>query len=369
MLKVLHVINDLNVGGAENLVTELLPVLEDKGIKCDLLLLDGRETYLKKVLSGKFNISIYSIGTRINIYNPFILFKIPSYIRNYDIVHSHLFPAQYWIALAKVLFFVKTRLVTTEHSTINRRRKSLIFKFLEKYIYDKYESIIAVSSAAEKNLRIHLNDFSSKIRVINNGINLSSIFEAGKYEKKELLGISDENTRLILMVARFFKAKDHFTLINALSDLPENVHLILVGDGELKSYYINLVRGKDLQNRVHFLGLRHDVFRILKSVDIIVMSSKYEGLSMSSIEGMASGKPFLASDVNGLHEIVKDAGILFEPGNSIQLAKEITLLLGDSDYYKSISEKCLKKAMQYDISRTAISYLEVYNNKATGQGA
>jgi len=365
MINVLHVINDLSVGGAETLVTELLPVLKDKGINCDLLLLDGRETHLTRILSEKFNISVYSIGTRINIYNPLIIFKLPPFIRNYDIVHSHLFPTQYWIALAKVLFFVRTRLVTTEHSTVNRRRKRLIFKLLERYIYKKYETIIAVSDAAGQNLRIHLNDFSSKIRVINNGINLSSIFEARPFEKKEILNISIENARLILMVSRFFAAKDHSTLINAMLYLPENIHLILVGDGELKPFFINLVKEKNLQNRVHFLGIRHDVYRILKSVDIIVMSSIYEGLSMSSLEGMASGRPFLASDVSGLHEIVKDAGILFEPGNSIQLANEISLLLEDENLYKSISEKCLEKAKQYDISVTAGSYLEIYTTRAS----
>ena len=106
MLKVLHVINDLSVGGAENLVRELLPMLRDKGIKCELLLLDGKETHFTKVLTEEFNISIRSVGTHINIYNPLIFLKLPPYIRNYDIVQVHLFPAQYWIALAKTLFFI-----------------------------------------------------------------------------------------------------------------------------------------------------------------------------------------------------------------------------------------------------------------------
>jgi glycosyltransferase involved in cell wall biosynthesis len=362
MLKVLHVINDLKVGGAENMIRELLPNLLDKGIKCELLLLDGVETHLTKVLTEKFNISIHSIGTNINIYNPLILLKLPPYIRNYDIVHVHLFPAQYWIALAKALFFIRTNLVTTEHSTTNRRRKILIFKLLDRYIYRKYKIVIAVSDKAAENLRLHLNVSSSKICVINNGINLTSIFEAEPYSRKEILMGSNENTRFILKVARFFAAKDHGTLIKAMLYLPENIHLLLVGDGELKPYFIRMVKENNLENRVHFLGIRQDVNRILKSVDIIVMSSVYEGLSLSSLEGMASGKPFLASDVSGLHEIVKDTGILFEPGNSSQLAKEIKCLLENKDLYNSISKKCVNKAMQYDISKIAAAYIGVYKS-------
>ena len=362
MIKVLHVINNLGLGGAEKMVKELLPILMDKGINCELLLLNGTETHFTKELCEKFRIPIHSLGTQINIYNPLIIFKLIPIIRNYDIVHVHLFPSQYWIALAKAIFFLRINLLTTEHSTNNRRRKLLIFKILDRFIYSQYKLIIAVSDNASENLRIQLKENNSKIRIINNGINLNSVYEALPYSKIEILPGSNENTKFILKVARFFAPKDHGTIINAMLYLPTNIHLILVGDGELKLYFINMVSELKLENRVHFLGIRDDVYRILKSVDIIVMSSYYEGFSLSALEGMASGKPFIASDVPGLHEIVEGAGILFEQGVPSELARDIMLLLGDKELYKSISDKCLRRAMKYDISKTADAYIEIYKS-------
>ena len=90
------------------------------------------------------------------------------------------------------------------------------------------------------------------------------------------------------------------------------------------------------------------------------MSSEYEGLSLSSIEGMAAGKPFVATDVNGLREVVKDAGVLFELYDSVQLATILMRLKSDKEYYEKIVSKCRKRASQYDIQQMVEKYLNVY---------
>lgn len=114
------------------------------------------------------------------------------------------------------------------------------------------------------------------------------------------------------MVARFAEPKDHRTLIEAIEKLPQNYHLILVGEGPLLEQSKKLTTYLSLEDRIHYLGFRSDVYQILKTLDIIVLSSDYEGLSLSALEGMAAGKPFLASNVQGLKELVESTGILFE---------------------------------------------------------
>lgn len=113
-------------------------------------------------------------------------------------------------------------------------------------------------------------------------------------------------------------------------------------------------------DRVHFLYLRSDVPRILKTSDIVMMSSEYEGLSLSSIEGMASGKPFVATDVNGLREVVQGAGELFELNNSDELAKILLKLYSDKNYYKKVTERCKVRASLYDIQKMINGYMNVY---------
>ena len=92
------------------------------------------------------------------------------------------------------------------------------------------------------------------------------------------------------------------------------------------------------------------------------MSSDFEGLSLSSIEGMAAGKPFVASNVDGLREVVNGAGLLFENSNSQALADTILTLYNDKKLYDNVAEKCEKRAGEFDINKMVDSYLDVYNS-------
>ena len=132
----------------------------------------------------------------------------------------------------------------------------------------------------------------------------------------------------------------------------------LVGDGVRRGELQNLVRDLNLQSYVKFLGLRTDVPNVLKSADIVVMSSHWEGLSLSNVEGMSVGKPFVASDVNGLREVTKDYGILFPHGDEKALAEIIIKLHDDKDYYNQVADKCYDRAQQFDIK----TMVEAYNN-------
>ena len=142
--------------------------------------------------------------------------------------------------------------------------------------------------------------------------------------------------------------------------LPKTVKLIFVGDGVLRNECERLVKELNLERRVFFLGIRTDVPQLLKSSDIVVLSSKYEGLSLSSIECMASGKPFIASDVPGLNDIVNGAGLLFPVGDEIVLAKHIMDLLNNESYYNEVAERCLERAEKYSINIMVAKHLNLY---------
>ena len=92
------------------------------------------------------------------------------------------------------------------------------------------------------------------------------------------------------------------------------------------------------------------------------MSRHFEGLSLASLEGMSSGKPFLASDVDGLHEIVDGNGILFEHENAKAFADAVLKLNSDVAYRADVVKCCQAKAIQYDINVMAEKYTAVYTN-------
>ena len=91
-----------------------------------------------------------------------------------------------------------------------------------------------------------------------------------------------------------------------------------------------------------------------------MMASDYEGLSLSSIEGMAAGKPFIATDVNGLREIVSGAGEVFENENSDQLAEILTRLESDKEHYSDVVARCRQRASEYDIQSMVDQYMNEY---------
>ena len=165
------------------------------------------------------------------------------------------------------------------------------------------------------------------------------------------------------MVAGFREAKDQDTIIRAMRLMPkEQYELWLVGDGIRRHELEDLIKEEKLEGQVKLLGLRTDVPNILKTADVAIMSSHWEGLSLSNIEGMAAGKPFVASDVKGLREVTKGYGILFPHGDAKVLAEVISRLHDDKQYYYQISERCYERAKEFDISKMVEAYNQVYES-------
>ena len=197
--------------------------------------------------------------------------------------------------------------------------------------------------------------------VIPNGVNISHFSEAIAYQRWQLNTRFTEKTKLICMVGRFSEAKDQKTVIRSLEHLPQHIHLLLVGEGPLIEEHKRLVMELNLEERVHFLGFRKDVSRILKTVDIVVLSSHWEGLPLVAVEGMATGKPVIAAAVPGLQEVVRNAGILFEHEDYRGLALEIKELLDNEERYKRVAQACFKKATMFDLKTMVNGYLACYN--------
>ena len=135
-----------------------------------------------------------------------------------------------------------------------------------------------------------------------------------------------------------------------------------MGDGVRDQELKDFTRQQSLEERVTFTGARLDVPELLEKSDIVVLSSHWEGLSLSSIEGMASGRPFIASDVDGLREIVGGAGVLFPHGDERELANKIQWLCEHPDEYREVAQRCQARAQQYDISIMVEKYSDLYKS-------
>ena len=354
-MRILHIITSLYTGGAEVLIVNLVPRFQALGHEVGVVVFNGDHTPLMERLEKEcHNCKVYKLGA--SFYNPWYIFKLVRIIRNYDVIHTHNSSPQLYAAIANV--FCNKRMVTTEHNTSNRKRGNWLLTILDKWMYTKYDKVICISDQAEVNLRQHLNvETSDKSRIITiyNGIDIQKIREATPIEDLK------SNRFLIIMVAAYRPQKDQATLVRAMTMLPHDQYEAwLVGDGECQDVVEKLIKRLEAEDYVKILGVRTDVPRILKTADVVVMSTHYEGLSLSNIEGMAAGKPFVASDVEGIQEVTKGYGILVPHEDAEALAKTIQQLHDDQDYYHQVADKCYERAQQFDIHDMVNNYNNVY---------
>ena len=350
-MKILHVITSLTTGGAEHLMVDLLPQLRDLGNEVELLVFDGTRTPFYEQLEQK-DITIHSLGIGGNVYNPLNMFKLTKYIGRYDIIHTHNTACQFFAPMAKMLRLSRTKLVTTEHNATNRRRGKWYLKPIDRWMYAHYNHIICIADQTYDNLVNYIGQ-AHHISIIYNGVDVSRFLGPVK-------DVAGQQSFLVTMIAAFREQKDQDTLIKAIAELPANYRLRIVGDGARRNALEELVRNLDVGNRVEFTGIRTDIPELLHESDVNVLSSHWEGLSLSSIEGMASGRPFVASDVDGLREIVQGCGILFPHSDHRALASAIQQLCENPQHYRDVAERCQAKAKQFDISLMAQQYNELY---------
>ena len=356
-MRILHVITSLDTGGAERLMVDLLPKLIEKGNQVELLLFNGLMTPFRKELE-QYGVSVYELfhstrkGRASGVYNPLNIFRLRKYLRKYDIIHTHNTACQLFVPIAKCLSGSSVKLVTTEHSSTSRRRAIRWLRPFDKWVYRRYAKIVCIGDSTLSGLVSYLGADCNAC-VIYNGVDTARFV-------RPIKDISQQSQYLVTMVAGFRFEKDHETVIRAFKHLPDNYFLQFVGDGARLPQMKSLSKELGVESKVAFLGKRMDVPDVLEKSDVVVLSSHWEGLSLSSIEGMASGRPFVASDVDGLRDVVSGAGVLFPHGDDKALAEAIQQLCENPSYYTEVAQACQSRAKEYDISVMADKYDQLY---------
>lgn len=358
-MRVLHVINSLATGGAEKLILETLPKYNALGITADVLLLNGTNHPFLEELKKLECCEIFILGTASPYQLKFILQLIP-FFKKYNIIHAHLFPATYFSVLAKTISFSKTPVVFTEHSTSNKRFRNKGFSWINCKIYSLFDHIVCITEEVKKEVLQKTTVSAKKLSVIYNGVDIPKIAVANSVARTSIHPALSSGDFLLLQVSSFRQQKDQQTVIRALALLPEKVKLLFAGVGPMKKLCEALVQDLHLKERVFFLGNRMDVPQLFKSIDVGVLSSNYEGFGLVAVEAMAAGKPFLASDVPGLSEVVGGAGILFPKGDERKLAEEIIFLMNDKTHYEKTAAACTKRASNFGIDQMVRAHIQLY---------
>ena len=213
------------------------------------------------------------------------------------IVHAHLTWPMFFVPLAGLGLPVK--LVFTEHATTNSRRNYSIFKYIERIFYNRYTSIIAITDGVKDSLQDWVGaGLSNKISTIINGARFFS------FKERKPLGKCIK----FISVGSLIPKKGFDRAIKALSQLEYiDWQYEIIGEGSSRRELEQLIAALGLQDKVILSGWSLMLEEKYHNANIQLIPSKVEGFGLIAIEGMSTGLPVIASDLDGLNEVVSNS--------------------------------------------------------------
>lgn len=279
-----------------------------------------------------------------------------------DVVHTHhLYQLFYTVAGAKLL---GAQIVHTEHEyySLMQRNSSPLLKKLSSLC----RFVTGVNEETTDFLRGQVGIPESKLRTIVNGINLDR-YRGSKNDGPPPGGVYMMDGDLVVgVVARLDPVKDHATLFRAFHKIVAKMphaRLWVIGDGDTRSQLEQMVRDLELIDNTRFFGIRLDIPELLSCLDVLVLPSVNEGLPISILEGMAAGKPVVATDVGGVATVVRpgETGLLVPAGDSGAMASAILTLLEDREKGEQMGKNGRRLVeLNYNLEDTIAGYLALY---------
>ncbi|MDR1417683.1 MAG: glycosyltransferase family 4 protein [Endomicrobium sp.] len=373
MIKVCYIITKLDLGGAQKVALYIAKNIDKNMFDSFVIsgfggvLDDDVQKKLKFYQLKRFvrEISlIKDIKTFIDIY--LILKK-----EKPDIVHTHTPKAGILGRLAAKLAGVQTIV-----HTIHGYGFSDEHKWYLKYLFIWAERLCALFSTklifvSEENIK---KGFKYRIVKKNNFELIRAGIDTGFYKNfvlkrgfKEEIGVS-WNTKIVVTVSSLKSPKNLKDFINVANEVTKSIKdvvFVIVGDGEQREDIESLIKKFNLTTKVILLGWRTDIANILKSSDIFILTSLWEGLPCSILEAMCCSKPVIANAIDGIKEIVlhNKTGFLIEPNNYKQMAEKVKYLLLNKNISKEMGEiGCNLICEEFDINYALKQHENLYLN-------
>ncbi|MFH1565501.1 MAG: glycosyltransferase family 4 protein [bacterium] len=315
--------------------------------------------------------------------NAAMLRQINKYLKkgNFDIIHLHypFFPTSYFVYKFKKKFPQKKLVITYHMDAIGWGLKGLLFilysKILMPRILNSADIITTASldyienSQAGKVFKNNITKFTE----LPYGVDWNQ-FKPQEKDKNLMNKLSVQpDDKIILFVggldkAHYFKGLKY--LIQAaklINDDIKNLKILIIGEGELKEYYINLAKKLRLENKIKFVGVGEygDLPKYYNLCDLFILPSinSAEAFGLVLTEAMACGKTVLASNLPGVRTVPVSGELLFEPANPKEIADKIKWLFGDDNSMKKFGEEGRRKVEEkYDWNKTIAKLEKIYRN-------
>jgi len=340
-LKILHLIETLGVGGAEQALVNLLPSLRRRGHHCEVAALWGPYDLSDSLEAEGLRVHRLKIRYRRNIAQAVMGLLPVIRVARPDVLHMHLFFATLYGGLTKPLFPGLRRVVTFHNlgyefypvRTAPQKLRRLLEAIITRHWID---GAVGVSAAVAEHYRYALG--LTSVAVIPNAINVGARY-CGDLQSRQLRAKFDLSERdfVIATVGVLRKEKGHRFLVEALQILAAKAlrpKVLIVGPDRLAGAIHQQVRHCGLSGQVIMTGeLPHaEALAITAAADLFVTASLSEGLGIAAAEAMDLGLPVVATDVGGLRDLIEDgvSGLLVPAADAGAVAKSIERLMNDS---------------------------------------
>jgi glycosyltransferase involved in cell wall biosynthesis len=324
------------VGNSADSEKEIVARLRENGVDATILGLDGRRSMLK----GR-----RALGRYLDEKRP-------------DVLHLHTARATLMAGLSGT----NIPLILTHHNSRLSFSRHL-YKVFDQFVF----AYVGISPTCASQTRRHAR---RPVRLILNGAESSraaGVPRTAPGERPTIIAvgtISDQKDYPALVAA----AK---CLVPLLAAEDREFTVQIIGGGEGLSGLEDLVRTEGLDGKIDLLGVRSDVPDLLKAADLFVNSSRYEGLSVATIEALMTGLPIVATDVPGNRDIVHESenGFLVGGGDPAAFAGAIAKVLSDDKLYSQLSSGALNSSKNFTLERCAEEHLGLYEEAVASRGA
>jgi glycosyltransferase involved in cell wall biosynthesis len=339
-IRLLLVVDSLEVGGAERQVVDLAVALRR----------NGYEVVVACSIAGDLSAALEEAGIPVRPLlrrlvkrrlSPAYAWRLRRLLQRerFDLVHAHIYASA--VAAAIATLGTGIPVVITEHTEASWQTWRA--RWVSRWVYRRAERIIAVSTPIRRRLIERDGVHPDLITIVPNAV--VSAPEARSEEPPTGL----RGRPLVGVVARLQPEKGVANFLKATtrvaSRFPE-AHFIIAGDGPLRQELVVLAEDLGLRDRVHFLGFRSDASALMGSLDVLVVPSLTEGSPLVTLEAMAAGVPVVASAVGGIPDQVRHdkEGLLVPPGDTGAIGEAIVALLRDPARARSLGEAGRRRA-------------------------
>ncbi len=327
-IAVLHVVEAMDTGGAESMVVELARAAASE-FRVLICALNGGGPALEAARAAGADTRVLAKGGR----RAEAVARLARLMREerIQVAHGHNPSGALYATLAACWAGVPVR-VRTEHSVRYPGRHSAAYPMLERLINRLNQRVVCVCDAVRESHRAVAP--ARKLVVVENGIGEGSP-PRPREETRAALG-EDPRAPVALAIGSLTRQKAHEILIEALARAREKIpdaRLWIAGEGAERAELEDLARERGVAPAVRFLGRRGDVGDLLEAADLFVLPSRREGLSVTLLEALRSGRPAVVTRVGGSGDAVAHgvSGWVVPPEDAARLAEALVRLWSDAE--------------------------------------